>query len=59
MQMFLLAPLVLIPVSIAIQKNRPKLALLGMFVLTVICVIFPMLIRYIDHTIEKYFFLQY
>ncbi|RZC39379.1 nose resistant to fluoxetine protein 6-like, partial [Asbolus verrucosus] len=53
MQMFILSPLVLIPLTILIKQNKTKLALHGLFCLTLICVGFPMLIRFLDHNIDK------
>jgi peptidoglycan/LPS O-acetylase OafA/YrhL len=53
MQMFILAPLVLIPVAILIKANRSNLAIWSLLVLIVICVIFPMGIRFADQTIDN------
>jgi peptidoglycan/LPS O-acetylase OafA/YrhL len=53
MQMFILAPLVLIPVAILIKANRSNLAIWSLLGLIVICVIFPMGIRFADQTIDK------
>jgi hypothetical protein len=53
MQMFILAPLVLIPIAILIKANRSNLAIWSLLVLIVICVIFPMGIRFADQTIDK------
>lgn len=55
MQMFILAPIVLIPLAELSKNNKRNEALIGLGVLIVICVFFPMGIRYADDTIDKYY----
>ncbi|XP_063930453.1 nose resistant to fluoxetine protein 6-like [Zophobas morio] len=53
MQMFILAPIVLIPLAELSKNNKRNEALIGLGVLIVICVFFPMGIRYADDTIDN------